>query len=197
MAVNQESVSDKQIKDILTYINGLNHSKQIRMMFMCSLLGGMRSINFRSLQIFDVYNPDGSVKESIDLKNEKNKGSKFRATYHVNIQLKKEFEGYYKYLKDKYKDKFTQDTYLFASQKMNKTYNPRSVYRIFSDIYKKFYIHGGTHMGRHIYITKLIDNGINPFIVQKLANHRSVQTTQRYYNSNTNKLQAAVNTLKF
>lgn len=107
-----------------------------------------------------------------ELSNLLNNRSKFRATYHVNTQLKKEFEGYYKYLKDKYKEKFTRDTYLFASQKMNKRYNPRSVYRIFSDIYKKFYIHGGTHMGRHIYITKLIDNGINPFIVQKLANHK-------------------------
>ena len=105
--------------------------------------------------------------------------------------------SYYDYLKGKYKDKFTSNTYLFASQKMHKPYNPRSVYRIFSGIYKKFFIHAGTHMGRHIYITKLIDNGINPFIVQKLANHRSLQTTQRYYNSNTNKLQAAVNTLKF
>ena len=194
--VNQEKVSDKQIKDILVYINGLYYKKPIRMMFMCSILGGMRSINFRSLQVHDVYKPDGTVKETIDLKSDKNKGDR-TAQYRVNQQLRKEFEEYYGYLKSRWKDRFSEDTYLFTSQKMNKPYNPRSIYRIFSSIYKKFYIHGGTHMGRHIYITKLINNGINPFIVQKLVNHRSVQTTQRYYQQDADLLQAAVNTLKF
>lgn len=196
MAVNQECVSDKQVKDILTYINGLGHHNQIRMMFMCSLLGGMRSINFRSLQVRDVYNSDGSTKTTIDLKKDKNKGNG-SAEYRINAQLQKEFEDYYSYLMARWGEKLSPETYLFTSQKQNKPYNPRSIYRIFSTIYTKFKIHGGTHMGRHIYITKLINNGINPFIVQKLVNHRSVQTTQRYYQQNADLLQAAVNTLKF
>lgn len=195
MAVNQENISEKQIKDILTYINGLSNNKQVRMMFMCSLLGGMRSINFRSLILSEVYKPDGSVRDSIYLKSDKNKG-KFPATYYINKQLRKEFEGYFPYLEAKWGDKLNPETYLFTPQKRNKSYNPRSVYKIFSSVYKKFFIHAATHAGRHYFITRLIDNGINPFIAQKLANHRSVQTTQRYYNSNSNKLQAAVDLLK-
>lgn len=42
---NDVFVDDKKIKDILTYISGMKHAEQIRMMFLCSL-NGMRSINF-------------------------------------------------------------------------------------------------------------------------------------------------------
>lgn len=50
---NDVFVDDKKIKDILTYISGMKHAEQIRMMFLCSL-NGMRSINFAYLQIKDV-----------------------------------------------------------------------------------------------------------------------------------------------
>ena len=193
--INKEPVTDEQIKDILVYINGMRHKELIRMMFFCSL-NGMRSINFRSLQVKDVYNPDGSVKKIIDLSNEKNKG-KFPAQYYVNNQFEKELKNYYTYLKTKWGDKFTAETYLFTSQKLNRPFHRVSICNIFHDLFHKFYIKGSSHMGRHIYITRLIDNGINPFIVQKLVNHRQINTTNLYYQTNTTKLQCAAETVKF
>ena len=59
--VNQVFIDDKKIKDILTYIQGMRHAEQIRMMFLCSL-NGMRSINFAYLQVSDVYTPDLKVR---------------------------------------------------------------------------------------------------------------------------------------
>ena len=46
--VNDVFVDDKKIKDILTYISGMKHAEQIRMMFLCSL-NGMRSIFYQFL----------------------------------------------------------------------------------------------------------------------------------------------------
>lgn len=193
--VNHSFVSDNQIKDILTYINGLKHNKQIKMMFFCSL-NGMRSINFAYLQVKDVYNQEGKVKDIIELTQDKNKG-KFNAQYYVNKQFKKELEGYYEYLKSKYGDAMQPDTYLFTSQKMNKPFNRVSISRLFHNIYNKFGISGASHLGRHIYITKLIDAGINPFLVKTLVNHRNIQTTQHYYNSNPQQLMNAAEMAKF
>ena len=192
--VNHNFVSDSQIKDILTYITGLKHSKQIRMMFFCSL-NGMRSINFAYLQVKEVYTLDGKVKDSIELNQEKNKG-KFAAQYYVNKQFKKELEYYYEYLKEKYGERLGQETYLFTSQKLNKPFNRPSISRIFHNIYHKFGIQGASHMGRHIYITKLIDAGINPFLVKTLVNHKNIQTTQHYYNHNPQQLLNAVEMVK-
>ena len=133
--VNHDYVSDAQIKDILTFANGITRSRIVRMMLFMSL-NGMRSINFRNLIVSDVYNPDGSVKNIIDLKNDKNKG-KFSAQYYVNKQLKKELEAYYLYLQTKWGDKFSSDICLFTPNRINKPYARGSICRIFHNLYKK------------------------------------------------------------
>lgn len=191
--VNQAYLDDKKIKDILTYISGMRHSEQIRMMFFCSL-NGMRSINFCYLQIKDVYNDDESVKDVISLDTDKNKG-KFGANYYLNSQIKKEFKEYLKYLKSRNVN-LTAETYLFTSQKLNKPYNRVSISRLFSSIYRKFNIEGASHLGRHIFVSKLVNSGINICLVQKLSNHRNIGTTQRYFNYNSQMLSNAVESIK-
>ena len=188
--VNKEYVKDAKLKDIMTYIKGLNHSEMIRMMFFCSM-NGMRSINFRCLQVKDVFDCDGYVKDVIELESCKNKG-KFGAKYYVNNQFKKELESYYEYMKTKHGENLNQDTYLFTSQKMKRPFNRVSICRIFHEIYAKFGIHGASHLGRHMFITKMINNGVNPFLVKTLVNHKNIQTTQRYYNTDANLLLNAV-----
>lgn len=192
--VNKEFVKDSKLKDILAYIKGINHSEQIRMMFFCSL-NGLRCINFRCLQVKDVFNADGTAKDVIDLSCDKNKG-KFSAKYYINNQFRRELENYFKYLTTKYGEKLDGNTYLFTSQKQNKPFNRVSICRIFSTIYQKFGIHGASHLGRHMFITKMINSGINPFLVKQLVNHRNIQTTQRYYNTNPVQLLNAVETAR-
>ena len=191
--INQVYIDDKKVKDILTYIAGMRHAEQIRMMFLCSL-NGMRSINFCYLQVKDVYNDDLSVKDVICLDENKNKG-KFGCSYYLNSQMKKEFKEYLSYLKSQ-NDEITPETYLFTSQKMNKPYNRVSISRLFSNIYKKFNIHGASHLGRHLFVSKLVNSGVNICLVQRLANHRNISTTQRYFNYNPQMLSNAVESLK-
>ncbi|MBP5534259.1 MAG: tyrosine-type recombinase/integrase [Alphaproteobacteria bacterium] len=187
--VNQVFIDDKKIKDILTYISGMRHAEQIRMMFLCSL-NGMRSINFAYLQVADVYTPDLKVKDVICLDSDKNKG-KFGCSYYLNSQMKKEFKEYLVYLKSR-NEEITPETYLFTSQKLGKPFNRVSISRIFSTIYKKFNIEGASHLGRHLFVSRLINAGTNICLVQKLANHRNIATTQRYFNYNETMLSNAV-----
>ena len=191
--INQVYIDDKKIKDILTYIAAMRHAEQIRMMFLCSL-NGMRSINFCYLQVKDVYNPDFSVKDVICLDENKNKG-KFGANYYLNSQMKKEFKEYLKFLKSR-DDELNPDDYLFKSQKLGKPYNRVSISRLFANIYKKFNIHGASHFGRHLFVSKLVNSGVNICLVQRLANHRNICTTQRYFNYNPQMLSNAVESLK-
>ena len=187
--VNQVFIDDKKIKDILTYIQGIRHAKQIRMMFLCSL-NGMRSINFAYLQVGDVYTPDLKVKDVICLDSDKNKG-KFGCSYYLNSQMKKEFKDYLEYLKDK-NGTISPEMYLFTSQKLGKPFNRVSISRMFSIIYKKFNIEGASHLGRHLFVSRLINAGTNICLVQKLANPRKIGTTQRYFNYNEKMLSNAV-----
>lgn len=191
--INQTYIDDKKVKDILTYISAMRHAEQIRMMFLCSL-NGMRSINFCYLQVKDVYNYDQSVKDVICLDENKNKG-KFGCSYYLNSQMKKEFKEYLKFLKSK-DDELNPEDYLFKSQKLNKPYNRVSISRLFSNIYKKFSIHGASHLGRHLLVSRLVNSGVNICLVQRVANHRNIETTQRYFNYNPQKLSNAVESLK-
>ena len=192
--INSEFVDDKKIKDILTYIRSMNHSEQIRMMFLCSL-NGMRSINFAYLQVKDCYNSELKPKDIINLSNDKNKG-KHSCQYVMNSQMKKELSEYLKYLQDKWGDSLTPETYLFTSQKLNKPYNRVSISRLFSSIYSKFGIKGASHLGRHLFVSKLVNAGVNICIVQRLANHSQISTTQKYFNYNEQMLVNAVENAK-
>ena len=191
---NSEFVDDKKIKDILTYIRSMKHAEQIRMMFLCSL-NGLRSINFAYLQVKDCYNSDLKPKDVINLDYDKNKG-KHKCSYFMNSQMKKELADYLKYLQDKWEDSLTPETYLFTSQKLNKPYNRVSISRLFCSIYSKFGIKGASHLGRHLFVSKLVNSGVNICLVQRLANHSQISTTQRYFNYNEQMLVNAAENAK-
>jgi len=187
---NSEFVDDKKIKDILAYIKSMKHAEQIRMMFLCSL-NGQRSINFAYLQVKDCYTEQLKPKDVINLDYDKNKG-KHKCTYYLNSQMKKEFADYAKYLQLKWGANLSPETYLFTSQKLNKPYNRVSISRLFSSVYNKFGIKGASHLGRHLFVSKLVNAGVNICLVQKLANHRNIATTQHYFNYNEKMLANAV-----
>ena len=191
---NSEFVDDKKIKDILNYIRSMKHAEQIRMMFLFSL-NGMRSINFAYLQVKDCYTQELKPKDVINLDYDKNKG-KHSCSYFMNTQIKKELADYLKYLQEKWGVSLAAETYLFTSQKLNKPYNRVSISRLFSSIYNKFGIKGASHLGRHLFVSKLVNSGINICLVQKLANHRNISTTQRYFNYNEKMLANAVENAK-
>lgn len=191
---NSEFVDDKKIKDILAYIKSMKHAEQIRMMFLCSL-NGLRSINFAYLQVKDCYTEQLKPKDVINLDYDKNKG-KHKCTYYLNSQMKKEFADYMKYLQLKWGENLSSETYLFTSQKLNKPYNRVSISRLFSSIYNKFGIKGASHLGRHLFVSKLVNAGVNICLVQKLANHRNIATTQHYFNYNEKMLANAVENVR-
>ena len=192
--INSEFVDDKKIKDILTYVRSMKHAEQIRMMFLFSL-NGLRSVNFAYLQVKDCYNSELKPKDIINLNNDKNKG-KHSCQYVMNSQMKKELSEYLKYLQNKWGDSLTPETYLFTSQKLNKPYNRVSISRLFSSIYSKFGIKGASHLGRHLFVSKLVNAGVNICIVQRLANHSQISTTQKYFNYNEQMLVNAVENAK-
>ena len=63
---------------------------------------------------------------------------------------------------------------------------------MFATVYKKFNIEGASHLGRHLFISRLVNAGTNICIVQKLVNHRNISVTQRYFNYNEKMLSNAV-----
>ncbi len=72
-------LNDKDIKRVLAAIAKRSYSSRDRAMFMLSLLAGMRVGEIAALKIYDVYEADGSVKDSIRLTKDQTKGSEARS----------------------------------------------------------------------------------------------------------------------
>ena len=108
---------------------------------------------FCYLQVKDVYTETLKVKDAICLDYDKNKG-KNKCSYYLNSQIKKEFAEYLKYLQQT-RSNLNQESYLFTSQKQNKPYNRVSISRLFSSVYRKFSIKGASHLGRHLFVSKI------------------------------------------
>lgn len=55
--------------------------------------------------------------------------------------------------------------------------------------------HLTVHDMRHSFCTRLAEKGVSPFLIQKLAGHKSITTTQRYMHVNAASLQEAIRAL--
>jgi integrase/recombinase XerD len=65
------------------------------------------------------------------------------------------------------------------------------------NLFKRIYQLAGTdgassHSGRRQFVTQLADRGINARLVQVLARHKHLSTTQRYIDVNESKLRGAI-----
>ena len=71
-----------------------------------------------------------------------------------------------------------------------------STVNLFNRIYKMAGIDGvSSHSGSRQFVTQLADRGINARLVQVLARHKHLSTTQRYIDVNENALRNAVELL--
>ena len=83
-----------------------------------------------------------------------------------------------------------------AQKAFNRWNNRASISRLFASVYRKFNIQGASHLGRHLFVSKLVNSGVNICIVQKLANHKNISTTQHYFNYNDQMLANAVENVR-
>jgi integrase/recombinase XerD len=72
-------------------------------------------------------------------------------------------------------------------------FTAQTIVNLFKRIYKMAGIDGASsHSGRRQFVTKLADKGINARVVQVLARHKHLSTTQRYIDVNESKLRGAI-----
>ena len=72
-------------------------------------------------------------------------------------------------------------------------FTAQTIVNLFKRLYKIAGIDGASsHSGRRQFVTQLADRGINARLVQVLARHKHLSTTQRYIDVNESKLRGAI-----
>ena len=182
-----KTLKDRELRKVLNVCQIGRNSHRNRIMMLISFWSGMRVGEIASLKIDDVLNLDNSVKSEIWLKAEQTKG-KFGRKVMIGEKLRKEIDVYIHTLKHTERHRP-----LIYSQRHKDGFTSNNLGQEFIKLFKLAGIDGATsHSGRRTFITNLANKGIGVRILQTLAGHRSIATTQLYIDVNDEMLRSAV-----
>jgi len=185
MAKQARVLSEAEIKRVLNAALGTRHSERNSLMVKLSYWAGLRACEIAALNVDDVIDGDGSIKQQVYLKKEQTKGNQAQVVY-FNSKLRKAIE---QYLKGKVKHGRLLKSQIASGSGFSST----AIQNIFRHLYSVAGIkNASSHSGRRTMITKLAEQGIAVPVIQQLARHASLNTTQRYISVSSDKLAAAV-----
>ncbi len=165
------TLTDTEFAWLLTQIQHGPHANRNVMMLKMLHGAGLRVGELAALQVMDVVNADGSIRDAIVLQPHQTKGHRQRVVY-LNAKLRTELAGYL--------DTKALGRYLFPSQKRDH-FTANTLQAVVTDLYRRAGLEGcSSHSGRRSFITKLASAGVSARVLQELAGHQNLSTTQRY-----------------
>jgi len=180
MSKQAKTLTVTETRRVLDYVATRPHAERNRAMFLTMLYAALRVKECASLRYADVLDAEGKIKAEIYLSAEQTKGSK-TGTIFVSDKLRKELQAYvravpYKSITDK----------LFYSQKRPQLgWNSNTLCQYFHHLFKNCGISGASsHSPRRTAITNLADKGVSVRVLQSIARHANLSTTQCYIDVN-------------
>lgn len=178
-------LSERDVKLMLQQIARSSYSSRNRCMFLLALYSGMRVGELAALNVGDVVDAKGKVRDQITLKAHQTKGRHARIVL-LNSLAQTEIERYVR----------GQDAELhqplFVS-KVGKRFMPNSLVQVFGRLYRDCGLDAASsHSMRRTFCTRLAERGTAIHIIAALAGHRNVSTTMVYLTANENMMRNAV-----
>ena len=181
------------MKRLLKVVSTTKHPERNRLVIMLSYLAGLRACEIAAIKVGDVITQLGQgweVNSEVVLKSSQTKGKKAQ-TVVISSLLRKEIADYYKRIEH---ETDSQDS-LIGSQKTG-SFTSQTIQNLFRSLYQQAGIaNASSHSGRRTFITQLSERGVSVRVIQELARHTSLSTTQRYIDVSVDKLRNAVEVL--
>lgn len=182
-----KTLNTQELDKVLETVKWNKYPERDRIMILISFWSGMRVAEMASLKIGDVMGHDGNVKTEVRLKPEQTKGNRHRKVL-LGEKLREELVTYIKKLGRK-------DTHLplIRSQQGDGYFIPNALVQKFKSIYDQAGVFGAfSHSGRRTLITTLANKGTSVRVLQALAGHRHIGTTQMYIDVNEELMRQAI-----
>ena len=181
-------LNDAEQKRLAAVIDSLRHSTRNHTAVALSFLAGLRACEMAALRIGDVFDAQGKARDTIYLTAAQTKGSD-TATVLVCKKLRAQLQRY----ATAYPAKLARPNAPLLFSGKGDGFTAQTVVNMFARLYKLAGIHGASsHSGRRQFVTELADKGVNARVVQALARHKNLSTTQRYIDINESKLRNAI-----
>lgn len=177
-----------EFKRLTAVIDSKRHSVRNHAVVALSFYAGLRACEIAGLCVGDVYEANGTVRDSFYLRAEQTKGSE-GGTVLVNKRLAAALR---RYAAANPKHCTQSDAALVYSGKGG-GFSPQTIVNLFATLYVAAGITGASsHSGRRQFVTGLADKGINPRVIQILCRHASLGSTMLYIEAGEAKLRKAI-----
>ena len=180
MAKQAKTLTQQEIRRTLDYIATRKHSTRNRAMLLAMYYAGLRVKECAALRYEDVLDADGKIRAEIRLDPEQTKGSKSGVVF-VSDKLRKELQAYVVAV-----PMVAPEDKLFYSQKRKRAgWDSNTLCQFFHHLFKEVGIEGASsHSPRRTLITNLADKGVGVRVLQSIARHANISTTQAYIDVN-------------
>lgn len=184
-------LSQAELKRLLKIVKTTRYADRNKLIVYLSYLAGLRACEIASLRVGDVMTvmtDNWDIEQEIRLDRTQTKGNKTQ-TVVLNSRLRAEIREYLQhrpYLRQNHTSP------LLVTQKGG-SFKSQTIQNLFRILYECAGIaHASSHSGRRTFITGLSEKGVSVRVIQELARHASMHTTQRYIDVSADKLRSAV-----
>lgn len=180
MSKQAKTLNLQELRRVLDYVSTRRHAERNRAMLLSMYYAGLRVGECAALRYENILDADGKIRDEIRLEAEQTKGREGRVVF-VSDKLRKELSTYVKSVPyATFKDK------LFYTQKKNgEGFTANTLCQFFHYLFKNCGIEGASsHSPRRTFITNLAEKGVGVRVLQSLAGHKNISTTQAYIDVN-------------
>ena len=199
MGIGKQSktLNKNQIEMVSTYLRSKRNGLRNQTIFLLSVKSGLRAKEIASLQWRMVVQPDGKIDDYINLPNSSSKGRSGRVIpLHSSLKI-----NLSELLEEQSRIRtFDLDTAHVVRTERSASTSAQSIVNMFSGWYRDLGLIGcSSHSGRRTFITetakKISTVGGSLRDIQMMVGHSSLQTTQRYIESDSESQMRVVNLL--
>ena len=183
-----KSLTPAELQTVLAYIAAHPYAQRNRAMMMMTVAAGLRVGEVAGLTLADVLDSTGAVRSEVFLASDRVKHGHARTIY-LNSRLQQELADYIATRK-----LIDGCLPLFPTHRgPRRHFSPNTLSQHFYWLYRRAGVsNASSHSGRKTFLTSLAGQGINVFVLAKLAGHRDIKTTMRYVTTGDDVLRKAV-----
>jgi integrase/recombinase XerD len=189
--------SPEEMKRLFKILSSTKNPVRDKLIVLFSYGLGLRALEIASIKLWQLFRPDGSIKQELHLT--RTKADKPRTIYlpdeAADKRVYETLREYFEIRKTKSPWTLTPESPLFITQHGG-AFTNRSMQKRFEQIYAMAGIDGASsHSGRRSFATKLIEGGADIKAVSTLMGHSSIHMTEIYVQDNPDRLKNMVSNL--
>lgn len=180
MSKQAKTLTSADLRRVLEHIAANRHAVRNRAMLLAMYYAGLRVGECAALRYQDVVDDAGTIRAEIRLEAAQTKGKQGRVVF-VSDKLRKELAAYVK----AHPAKSAADKLFYTQKKGGAGFTANTLCQFFHAMFKRCGIDGASsHSPRRSFITNLADKGVSVRVLQSLAGHKNISTTQIYIDVN-------------